>query len=291
MRFVQLFLWIIPLALAGQSAIIPNDPPADLPKGAQRVAKAWHAALLKDDYKVMVHLGGPFLNQPHQSKDGGRDLKFFRGYTHFAKFALAEPSSQAALDSILKAYQQLPDQGEICYQAGHALLKRNRAAEAVRPLEDAVRIYPFPDARVDLAVAWNGSGRHKEALESLQLLDQAFPDHRRIRFEMAHCLVSLNRPGEALPILQQLVQKDAKDVGALQELAYVLTELKRPAEAVPHLRAAVGLVPKDPAPWVELVEAYMSLGRKAEAQKAAVEAERRGASPALMRAVNLRIQR
>ena len=274
----------------GQSFVIPGDPPKDIPVSAQKMAKEWHAALVKDDWKSVARIGSPFLGRKHTPKDGGKDFRFFKGYTYYAKYLISPVASQIAMDSIQNAYRELPDQGEICYQAGHLLLLRDHPKEAVKPLEDAVRLYPFPDARVDLAVALNGSGRHLEAFERLSILDRDFPKHRRIRFELAHCMVSLNRPVEALPILEELALKDPKDLGAQKELAYVLTELGRPGEAVPHLQAAAALAPNDPAPWVELAYAYLMFKQTKEAESAISEAKHRNASPELIKVMQHNLQ-
>jgi tetratricopeptide (TPR) repeat protein len=266
----------------GQSFHYPANPPMDLPKAAQVISKDWQAALLKDDWNAVVRYGSPYLNLQHEPKDGGKDFRFFKGLTYYARFRIADGSGQAAFDSIQKAYQEAPEQGEICFQAGHLLLERDRASEAIKPLQDAVRIYPFPDAEVDLAVALNGAGRYQDALQQLEILDQRFPKNRRIRFDLANCLVSLKRPVEALPILEDLISINRKDVGAQKELAYVLTELQRPKEAIPHLRAAASLVPNDPAPWVEIAYAHLMLKECEAAAKAISEAEHRKASPKII---------
>lgn len=291
MKPIQALPIFIALSAMGQSFVIPGNPPKDIPVTAQKIVKKWHAALMKDDWKSVARIGSPFLSNKHTPKDGGKDFRFFKGYTYYAKYLVSPVSGQTAMDSIQNAYRELPDQGEICYQAGHLLLLRDHPKEAVKPLEDAVRLYPFPDARVDLAVALNGSGRHQEAYERLLILDRDFPKHRRIRFEMAHCLVSLKRPSEGLPILEELTLMDPKDIGAQKELAYVLTELERPKDAIPHLQTAAALVPKDPAPWVELAYAYLMLQQTKEAELAITEAKHRNASPELIKVMqhNLRV--
>lgn len=277
-------------AMLGQSFRYPSKAPLDLPEGARRISEAWFNALNADDLKSVARLGTPFLRTSHPSLDGGKDFRFFKGMSHYARFTLAPEGSPESLADILAAYGNAPEQGEICYQAGHALLKANRYQEAIHPLRDAVRIYPFPDARVDLAVALNAGGHPSEALPMLVALDQAFPGLRRIQYERAHCLVSLKRFSEAEPILSALTTRDPKDAAAHQELAFVLIELHRPAEALPHLDACTKLNPQDPNPWVERVEAHLHLNQIPEAEAALAEVARRSPSARVLEVLRHNIQ-
>lgn len=284
------FLPILASALLGQSFRYPAKPPQDLPAKARIVSEAWFKALNADDLKTVARLGAPFLRASHEPLDRGKDFRFFKGMTHYARFTLAPQGSSGSLSEILAAYAYAPEQGEICYQAGHALLGADRFQEAIPPLRDAVRIYPFPNARVDLAVALNGGGHPEEALPMLEALDVAFPGLRRIQYERANCLVSLKRFTEAEPILNTLAAKDPKDGSALQELAYVLIELGRPAEALPHLTACAKLRPQDPGPWIERVEAHLQLHQIPEAEVALAEVARRSPPARVMEVLKHNIQ-
>lgn len=289
-RALPLILPALASAALGQSFRYPANPPQDLPAEARLISAAWFKALQRDDFKTVARLGTPFLGWSHPAQDGGNDFRFFKGMTHFARFATAPEEDSTHLPDLLAAYACAPEQGEICYQAGHALLKAGRFQEALPPLRDAVRIYPFPDARVDLAVALNGGGRATEALPMLEALDSAFPGLRRIQYERANCLVSLKRFQEAEPILSALIAKDPNDSGAHQELAYVLIELHRPKEALPHLAACARLQPQDPNPWIERVEAHLQLHQIPEAEAACREVARRSPSSRVLAALERRIQ-
>jgi len=291
LNVIRRFLFsLLTVAAFGQSFHYPAQPPRDLPPAAQKVAKAWFDALRADDWKTVARLGAPYTSVAHSPKDGGTDIRFFKGFTHYAAFMVDPESGKKALNHILSAYREVPDQGEICYQAGRLLLESGRPAEAIRPLEDAVRLYPFPGARVDLAVALNGAGRSNEALPKLQQLDREFPDNRRIRYDMAWALTSLHRAGEAVPILQGLVLKDPKDAGAHQELGFILIDLGKPAEAISHLKASANLQPTDYRPWSEMVTAYLALNQVAEARSAAEKARKLGAPDSVVKALRQEIQ-
>ncbi len=291
LHVIRRFLFcLLTVAAFGQSFHYPAQPPRDLPPAAQKVAKAWFDALRADDWKTVARLGAPYTSVAYSAKDGGTDIRFFKGFTHYAAFLVAPKSGGKALDHILSAYREVPDQGEICYQAGRLLLENDRPAEAIRPLEDAVRLYPFPSARVDLAIALNGAGRSSEALPRLQQLDREFPDNRRIRFDLAWALTSLHRQGEAAVVLQGLVAKDPKDAHAHQELGFVLIDLGKPVEAIVHLKASASLQPKDYHPWSEMVTAFLALNQVSEARMAMEKARTLGAPESLVTALKREIQ-
>lgn len=286
----RLLATLMAVAAFGQSFHFPSRPPQELPPAARKIVKAWFEALRAEDWKTVARLGAPYASAGRASGNETADFRFFKGFTHYAAFRVARDSGGKALDPILRAYREVPDQGEICYQAGHLLLDDDRCVEAIPPLEAAVRLNPFPDARVDLAVALNGAGRSREALPMLQQLDREFPGHRRIRFDLAWALTSLHRQGEAAVVLQGLVDKDPKDAHAHQELGFVLIDLGRAAEAIVHLKASASLLPRDYRPWCELVTANLKLHRVPAAREAMEEARRRGAPQPTLKALQRDIQ-
>jgi len=140
--------------------------------------------------------------------------------------------------------------------AGQALLvkgmeaqKAGRNAEALKLLTEYVDRYPqVREARYYRALALNGLGRHKEALEDV---DKALADNPgNINFLLAkgNILVALERRPEAILIYTQAMQCDPRNAEACKERGECLLQEGQFAEALTDLNKAAGLAPRDP--WV-----------------------------------------
>ena len=140
--------------------------------------------------------------------------------------------------------------------AGQALLvkgmeaqKAGRNAEALKLLNTYVDRYPqVREARYYRALALNGLGRHKEALEDV---DKALADNPgNVNFLLAkgNILVALERRPEAILIYTQAMQCDPRNAEACKERGDCLAQEGQFAEAIADLNKAAGLAPKDP--WV-----------------------------------------
>ena len=140
--------------------------------------------------------------------------------------------------------------------AGQALLvkgmeaqKAGRNAEALKLLTEYVDRYPqVREARYYRALALNGLGRHKEALEDV---DKALADNPgNVNFLLAkgNILVALERRPEAILIYTQAMQCDPRNAEACKERGECLLQEGQFAEALTDLNKAAGLAPRDP--WV-----------------------------------------
>lgn len=78
--------------------------------------------------------------------------------------------------------------------------------------------------------------------------------------ERGKSLVKEKRLDEALPVFEQIVDKDPSSKSAHLALGRILFRLKRPAEALPHFEAGIRLDPSKAKP-------YLMLGRTAAALK------------------------
>jgi tetratricopeptide (TPR) repeat protein len=140
--------------------------------------------------------------------------------------------------------------------AGQALLvkgmeaqKAGRNEEALKLLNEYVDRFPqVREARYYRALALNGLGRHKEALEDV---DKALIDNPgNVNFLLAkgNILVALERRPEAILIYTQAMQCDPRNSEACKERGDCLAQEGQFAEALADLNKAAGLAPKDP--WV-----------------------------------------
>ena len=76
----------------------------------------------------------------------------------------------------------------------------------------------------------------------------------------ANALRQSGRPGEAIPLLQQLVAKEPNMPNIYGELGECFLDLKEYAEALPVLRQAKGLDPESPTIRLQLAKALMGVG-------------------------------
>ena len=140
--------------------------------------------------------------------------------------------------------------------AGQALLvqgmeaqKAWRNEEALKLLNEYVDRYPqIREARYYRALALNGLGRHKEALEDV---DKALTDNpKNVNFLMAKgdILVALERRPEAILIFTQAMQCDPRNPEACKERGDCLAQEGQFAGAIDDLNRAARLAPRDP--WV-----------------------------------------
>jgi len=140
--------------------------------------------------------------------------------------------------------------------AGQALLvkgmeaqKAGRHEEALKLLSEYVDRYPqVREARYYRALALNGLGRNKEALEDV---DKALADNPgNVNFLLAKgsILVALERRPEAILIFTQAMQCDPRNAEACKERGDCLAQEGQFAEAIADLNRAAGLARRDP--WV-----------------------------------------
>jgi tetratricopeptide (TPR) repeat protein len=140
--------------------------------------------------------------------------------------------------------------------AGQALLvqgmeaqKAGRNEEALKLLNEYVDRYPqIREARYYRALALNGLGRHKEALEDV---DKALTDNpKNVNFLMApgDIRVALERRPAAILICTQAMQCDPRNPEACKERGDCLAQEGQFAGAIDDLNRAARLAPRDP--WV-----------------------------------------
>lgn len=117
------------------------------------------------------------------------------------------------------AVQRSPDNGQAHFYFGQALLLSGRTSEAIRQLEDALRLLPqttITDANYSrasihaaLGLAWARSGNADEGLGHLAEAVRLNPTHAMIRYSTAVVLASQGKIDEPLAEYRRAVQLDA----------------------------------------------------------------------------------
>lgn len=160
-----------------------------------------------------------------------------------------------------------PDHGEAQYLLGFALLQRGRLAEAIPPLEAAVRLDPdVPERLNTLAQAYEADGRDPARIARLYARALHLqPALAGIRLNYGRFLETRGRPHEALNAYQAAVAETPWMARAQYNLgtAYLRQGDYDAAEAA--LKKALELDPLDPEARGNLGLLYATQGRDADA--------------------------
>jgi len=97
----------------------------------------------------------------------------------------------------------IPQHAKALYLLGCALLRQNRASEAVPPLEKAARALQDPEVETQLGVALRDIGRTEDALLRLRRASKRRPAYAQAFHELGYLLFSLQRAGEAITAVEQ----------------------------------------------------------------------------------------
>jgi tetratricopeptide (TPR) repeat protein len=194
----------------------------------------------------------------------------------------AELSVASDLNAAAVRYEQLlaadPDQWDVLYLYGTALLQLGRLGEAIDVFSRVIRLRPeIPDVHNNLAVAFqsigdqNASlkaystaielnpdlslahanlgrllecmGRFAEAEVALRHAIRSQPQNLELKLNLAACLVHQERLAEAADVYQAVIDTNPDFAEAHGSLAYVLERQGRLEDALAAAKRAVGLRP------------------------------------------------
>ena len=116
-----------------------------------------------------------------------------------------------ALVCFQKAIQQNPTIKKAHDDAGSALLRLDRATEAIPELEAELKISPGePDTQYRLASALLQTSQQGQAITVLRSLVSAHPDHARARYDLGKQLLETGNTEEAIANLEAAVKLDSE---------------------------------------------------------------------------------
>jgi predicted O-linked N-acetylglucosamine transferase (SPINDLY family) len=179
--------------------------------------------------------------------------------------ALKRDDLKAAEQIARAALARSAHDGEALYLLGSSLLFQNRFAEALAPLDAALRTAPRRGMGHRLGYCQLALGEFRQAEELLRREVEAYPDLIDAWNALGVALINQSRLQEALEVFLEAARRDPRSAVAHTNVANVLGDLGRGAEALPHLQQAVAL---DPG----LADARYNLGVLLHGQKRHEEA-------------------
>lgn len=147
-------------------------------------------------------------------------------------------------------------------------------ADAERAYADYLKDAPSDrGARFELALLLrNQDGTRKEALACFDQILRARPDDKQAQFAKAMTLAWMRQYDKALPLLQSLVQQNAKltldNLPVKQALAQVLSWSGNFAQSIQAYKTYLAEAPNDNAARLELADALNAAGLMADAENA-----------------------
>jgi tetratricopeptide (TPR) repeat protein len=168
-------------------------------------------------------------------------------------------------------YRTTLAQNPACWMAynnlGVSRLAAGRAAEAIRPFEEALRLKPdFTDAHNNLGNALAGTGRAAEAIVHYQEALRLQPDFPEAHNNWGNTLAQAGRLPEAMQHYKAALQLRPDYAEAQYNLGNTLGQLGRVAAAIAPLERALVLRPDYAQAHIVLAGALMELNRVAEAE-------------------------
>jgi len=144
-----------------------------------------------------------------------------------------------------EAVRTNPSDARAQHLLGHVRLLRGRPADAVEPLEQAVRRSHDPAAETQLAIALRQSGRAEDALERLERAVKRKPPFPPAFLELGNLLAELKREDEAIAVLERGLAI-APRMGELSaQLGFIHAARNATAKAKELLARAIAEAPRD----------------------------------------------
>jgi Flp pilus assembly protein TadD len=163
---------------------------------------------------------------------------------------------------ITQFLDQYPDKAVSLYKKAVANDKKGKKSEAIKQLEEAIRIAPnFYNAHYDLGVLYREAGRNADAeaafLRAIEL--------NRTTVEPLVNLSSLyiddNRFDQAVEVSEEAVKRDGNSAPAFFNLGLALYKISRLDRAEEALKKAISIAPKMFQVRLLLANVYMKLER------------------------------
>ncbi|MBS3803305.1 MAG: tetratricopeptide repeat protein [Oleiphilaceae bacterium] len=215
-----------------------------------------------------------------------------------ASLAFRTDKASTALDLLQEAKRNHPDSARPLLLEASYLTDQNRHDEAVKLYELALTKQRTASTELRYASALQRAGQNREAIESLESAEQAFPDEPQIDLALATAYQGAGEHDKAINAYENLLAIQPTNVVALNNLAWTYQEVNDPkalktaekaynlspdsaaiadtygwvllksdrqAESVSILEKAHELQPQSKEIAMHLVEAYRAIGETAKA--------------------------
>ena len=162
--------------------------------------------------------------------------------------------------------EKYPADFEAYFNLGAALQNEDRHEDALRYLQEAVRIRPASaTARNNLAVSLFATGKLGPAAGELQKALVLDPEYQNARFNLGRVRMAAGDAAGALEVFLKYLEAAPRDAQAHEFAARLYAERGELAAALPHFRAAAELQPDDSALETNLGTALARAGELREA--------------------------
>ncbi|MFQ6133506.1 MAG: tetratricopeptide repeat protein [Armatimonadota bacterium] len=235
----------------------------------EALAKAEAATQAAGDYRYAFELCGDLqlaLNHPDAAAASYRRMLELKEDVEEGRPKLAEALIAAGQpEEALETLEPL-DKDPARLQAAAESKMSSRFNVALARCHLALGHLDQADERLRRAIDIPPDLRKWVALERAQALLRGQPDSVDGRLALAHALLDLERPGEALAEFSRAAEMDRGDAWKRVEMAQALSEpLGRHEEAAAQAQVAVSLDPTNGDALLALGDAYRHLGRYEEA--------------------------
>ena len=182
--------------------------------------------------------------------------------------ALVDHDTQANVAWAEKQVREAPNVAENQATLGSAYVQAERFADAVPPLEAAIRLDErSAGAEDDLGSALLSLGRVNDALMHLRRAAALAPRDERIQFNLGNALNRSSQPEAAAEAYARAIAINPEFPEPHANLGAVLVEHGRAREALPHFARAVELRPNSAVLHTDLASALAATGQFAAAMQ------------------------
>jgi tetratricopeptide (TPR) repeat protein len=189
------------------------------------------------------------------------------GLLHQAMVALDGERPQEAERIAGEVLKTDPHHARALYVLGRALLMRDRAGEAIAPLEAAARGRHDSEIDTMLAIAFRLAGRNEDALRRLKLATKRRPPYPLAFKELGYLLVSLERYDEAIEALRHGLEVAPMMPQLSIQLGYALLSRRNCADAIVAFGRALELLPNSPDALFGMAKAHRDIGEDGPASE------------------------
>jgi tetratricopeptide (TPR) repeat protein len=183
-----------------------------------------------------------------------------------AHSCLSSRQFQCVLDVYHEILNLNAESAEADMLAGEALDETHDHAGAIEQFRAAVKADPKePSVHFGLGYLLWTQNQFEEAAHEFQAELANVPDNAQALAFLADSDMQLNRPAEALPLIQKAIQIDPNLARAHLDLGVLDADGGRREHAIRELKVAARLSPEDPNPHWRLARLYQSMGNKVQA--------------------------